>query len=55
MNFFIVLKANPAPLPGLVFSFSIVETLRSSFQFHNVSLYASVSHQHNRHESVCKT
>jgi hypothetical protein len=29
--------------------------LRSSFQFHNVSLYASLSLQHNRHESVCKT
>lgn len=55
MNFDIVITANPAPLPGLVFSFGIVATLRSSFQFHNVSLYASLTHQHNCLESVCKT
>lgn len=55
MNSFTVITVNPAPLPGLVFSFIIVETLRRSFQFHNVSLYASLSAQHNRHESVCKT
>lgn len=55
MNFFTVITANPALLPGLVFSFSFVETLHRSFQFHNVSLYASLPAQHNRHESVCMT
>ncbi|SHI13085.1 hypothetical protein SAMN05428958_11823 [Pantoea sesami] len=55
MNFHIVITADPDPLPDLAFSFGIVATLRSSFQFHNVSLYASLSLQNNRHESVCKT
>ncbi|CAD5355990.1 protein of unknown function [Enterobacter cancerogenus] len=29
-------------------------SLRSSFQFRNHPLYASLPHRHNRHESVCK-
>lgn len=55
MNFHIVITANPDPLPDLAFSFGFVATLRSSFQFHNVSLYAFHPHQHNQRESVCKT
>ena len=54
MNYHIVITANPDPLPDLAFSFGIVATLRSSFQFRNLPLYAFPYHQHNHHRSDCK-